>query len=70
MMKQLMNNNNSNNNRSTPQLQPTVNGGTGTQSNAFDNRITPPITGTGTTTEKRKHDGTNPSSSSEENEIS
>jgi hypothetical protein len=70
MMKQLMNNNNSNNNRSTPQLQLTVNGGTGTQLNAFDNRITPPITGTGTTTEKRKHDGTKPSSSPKEKKIS
>jgi hypothetical protein len=71
MMKQLMNSNNSNNNRSTPQLQLTVHGVTGTQSNAFDNRVTPPTTGTGTTTEKRKHDGTSPSSSTpEEKEIS
>jgi hypothetical protein len=70
MMRQLMNNNDSNNNRSVPQLQLTVHGGTGTQSNAFDNRITSPTTGTGTTIEKRKHDGTNTSSSQEEIEIS
>jgi hypothetical protein len=35
-----------------------------------NNRITPPIAGTGTTKEKRKHDGTTPSSSPEEKEIS
>jgi hypothetical protein len=62
-----MNNNNSNNNRSAPQLQLTVqHGGTGTQSNAFDNRVTPPTTGTGTTTEKREHVGTSQSSNPEE----
>jgi hypothetical protein len=69
-MQQLMNNNNSNNNRSAPQLQLTVHGGRGTQSNAFDSRITPPTTGTGTTAEKRKHDGTNTSSTQDEKEIS
>jgi hypothetical protein len=70
MMRQLMNNNNSSNNRSTPQAQLTVNGGIGTQSNAFDNRITPRTIGTGTTKEKQKHDGTTPSSSPEEKELS
>jgi hypothetical protein len=72
MMRQLMNNNTGKNNRSTPQAQLTltVNGGTGTQLNAFDNRITPQTTGTGTTKEKRKHDGKSPSSSPEEKEIS
>jgi hypothetical protein len=70
VMRQLMNNNNSNNNRSTPQPQLTINGGKGTQSYAFDYRITPQTTGTGTTTEKRKHDGKSPSSTTEEKEIS
>jgi hypothetical protein len=77
MMRQLMNNNNSNNNRITPRSQRTVHGqqvvygGTGTTQNVV-NRITQPITGTGTgtTKEKRKHDGTTPSSSPEEKDIS
>jgi hypothetical protein len=76
MMRQLMNNNNSNNNRSNPRSQQTVHGQqqvvygrTGTRQNVV-NKITPPITGTETTKEKRKHDGTTPSSSPKEKKIS
>jgi hypothetical protein len=65
MMKILMNtgSNNHNNSSLTPQTQQIVYsqqviyGGTGTQSNVFNNGITPLMTGTGTAKEKRKHDG-------------
>jgi hypothetical protein len=81
MMRELMNsnNNNNNNNSSNPQTRQTVNAqviygvtSTGAQSTVVNNKITPSTTeiGTGTGTEKRKHDGTTPSSSPDEKEIS
>jgi len=78
MMILMSNNNNNSGSSSTPPTQQTVNGQviygstTGTQSNVVNNGITPSTTGTetGTGTEKRKHDGTTPSSSPEEKEIS
>jgi hypothetical protein len=76
MMRQLMNSNNHNNssnNSPNPPIQHTVNGlvmygGTATHSNVVNSGITPSTTGT--TKEKRKHDGKTPYSSPEEKEVS